>query len=89
VLLGRPEVVTMLKTAALMLTLIGLALVALVDRDGRIAGGDLVARGLGFVVRVELTVQRNDRRTEATAVAVLPDRCTLVADSATRVVVWR
>jgi hypothetical protein len=86
----------MIKTAALLIVLAGLALVGLVDGDGRIAAGDLAARLLGYVVRVELTVER--ARTPGPAIPAgewgvgsgsLPARCIVVPDSLTPVVVWR
>ena len=86
----------MIKTAALLMVLAGLALVGLVDNDGRIAAGGLAARVLGYVVRVELTVERAtpaDPSIPAGEWGVgsgsLPDRCILVPGSLTPAVVWR
>jgi hypothetical protein len=86
----------MTKTAALLIVLGGLALIGLVDRDGRITAGDLAAHAFGYVVRVELTVDRGtpaDASVPAGEWGVgsgsLPDRCILVSDSLTPVVVWR
>jgi hypothetical protein len=86
----------MIKTAALLIVLSGLAVAGLRDRDGRVAAGDLAARMFGYVVRVELTVERRtppDSRIPfgewGEGSGILPGRCILVADSVTPVVVWR
>jgi hypothetical protein len=86
----------MIKTAALLMVLTGLALVGLVDGDGRIAAGDLAARLLGYVVRVELSVERANVPHPSLAAGEwgvgrgsLPDRCIVVSDSLTPAAVWR
>ena len=84
------------KTAALLVALVGLALIGLVDRDGRMGGADLAGSVFGYVVRLELRVERPQRservmpRGERGAgsgsfLAV----CGIVPDSLARVVVWR
>jgi hypothetical protein len=86
----------MLKTAALLLILLGLALLGRMDRDGRIVMADLGARALGYLARVEVTVERAGRPHPAVPVrewgvgsGTLPDRCGMVPDSLMPVVVWR
>ena len=78
----------MIKLATLLVLLAGLALIGLMDRDGRIARGDLVARTFGYVLRVELTVRRPGRMAQATPPDSTADRC-VMPDSTARVVVWR
>jgi len=48
----------MFKPAAILIALIGLALLARLDRDGLLARSDVAARALGFEVRVEVKLQR-------------------------------
>jgi hypothetical protein len=86
----------MIKTAALLIVLAGLALAGLVDRDGRLAAGDLAAHAFGYVVRVELTVERSTASGSPIRAGEwgggsgsLPGRCIVVPDSLTPVVVWR
>jgi len=86
----------MIKTAALLMVLGGLALIGLVDRDGRIAAGDLAAHAFGYVVRVELTIEQANAPEPSIPAGEwgvgsgsLPARCILVPDSLTPVVVWR
>jgi hypothetical protein len=78
----------MITRATLLLFLAGLGLIGLMDRDGRIARGDLMARTFGYVLRIELTVQRPGRLSPATPLGWNPDRC-VMPDSVTRVAVWR
>jgi hypothetical protein len=85
----------MIKTAALLMVLGGLALIGLVDRDGRIAAGDLAAQVFGYVVRVELTVGRANAPDPVIPAGEwgvgggsLPAGCILVPDSLTPGAVW-
>ena len=48
----------MFKPAAILIALIGLALLARLDRDGLLARSDVAARALGFEVRAEVKLQR-------------------------------
>jgi hypothetical protein len=88
----------MTRTAALLMALIGLALVGLVDRNDRIAAGDLAASVFGYVVRIELTVERSRPATGTAAPrpeargpgsGSAPSACPIVTDSLAGVVVWR
>jgi hypothetical protein len=78
----------MIKTAALLTLVIGLLLVGLMDHDGRIARGDLVARAFGYVVRFELKIERSAMPAAVEAWPAL-ERCSVMGDSAARAVVWR
>ena len=48
----------MFKPAAILIALIGLALLARLDRDGLLARSDVAARALGLEVRVDVKLQR-------------------------------
>ena len=48
----------MIKPATILIALIGLALLARLDRYGLLARSDVAARALGFEVRVEVKLQR-------------------------------
>ena len=48
----------MFKPAAILITLIGLALLARLDSDGLLARSAVAARALGFEVRVDVKLQR-------------------------------
>jgi hypothetical protein len=51
----------MIKTAALVTLVAGVLLLGLTDDDGRIVGGDLAARALGYAVRIEVKIDRPGR----------------------------
>jgi hypothetical protein len=74
----------MTRTAVL---LIAIAVLGLLDHDGRLARGDVAARVFGYTVRVELRVERNPVPA-VTAPTLLADRCGIAADTLTREVVW-
>jgi hypothetical protein len=78
----------MIKLATLFLLLAGLAAIALADRDGHIARGDLVARTFGYVLRIELTIRRPGRIAPAATPRFGGNVC-VMPDSVTRVAVWR
>jgi hypothetical protein len=88
----------MTRTAALLIVLAGLAVVGLVDRNDRIAAGDLAASIFGYVVRIELTVERPHPPAAAPAARLeewgagsgsVLSACRIVADSLAGVAVWR
>lgn len=71
----------MVKTAAVVAGLAVLALIGLLDRDGRLVGGDLAARAMGYTLRVELRIERSDLPPARRAAPVLGDRCGLALDT--------
>jgi hypothetical protein len=48
----------MIRPAVILLLLLGLALLARLDRDGLLARSDLAAQALGLEVRIEVKLQR-------------------------------
>lgn len=65
----------MIRSAAFLLALLGLALLGRLDRDGMLARANAAARVLGLEVRVEVRLERV-RAEPAAAACVPPDATT-------------